>query len=538
MEQHRTRHISEDLLRTHTDRAHVFRAFLGMAVLCFFLAACHAPARKTRAKNPAMVQLGPHGFLRHDRVIFPMAVNYIVGARWEDGKLWFGPAPDYRNTPTEHYCPKDTALARFRADMEMARDLGFNTVRLVGIWSDLDRDDTKDSLGLNAAVRPDLDTALLFSGASIWPPYLDALQELFAICAETGVLVIPLTTIPVDLPVNDTYLARYLDHFRNDTNILAFDLFNEPLYFDRLERPKQEAVRTVARWRAIMDAHAPDHLFTLGLTGIRESFEFDPELIDVDFISFHPYEYEPDQVRNELAWYGRELTVPWMVGETAIPADNDSVPFGEQRAFAEKTLAQARACGAFGYSWWQYKDVRWYEFHPSHMGVLARDGFSTTSSGHQVEGTPKPVAEVFRGFDPRSPIGPCLDQPNYYNYSDHAGSRIRGKLVDLSGDPISQGVVIGWNEQWNASYHTVTRADGSFELLGDFRFHHWMATGLRFTVKRGDPGEASFKPAADSIPTYDLGEITLYEVGTWGGILEWLDQKTERFGNRGSRVGP
>ncbi len=502
------------------------------------LAACSASDGKLRNKNSRMVQLGPSGFTLRDSAFFPVVVNYIASARWEGDRLWFGPAADYRNGPEEHFCPKDTALARFRADMEMIRDLGFNTVRIVGIWSDLDRDDTKDSLGLSAAQLPGQDTLLLFASHTVWPPYLKALEELFTICAQSGLMVIPLSTIPVDLPVNDTYLARYVDHFRNDTNILAFDLFNEPLYFDRLERPKQVAIRTVARWRSIMDQHAPDHLFTLGLTGIREAFEFDPELIDVDFISFHPYEYEPDQVLNELAWYGRELTVPWMVGETAIPADNDSVPYTDQQAFAEKTLAQARACGAIGYSWWQYKDVRWHEFHPSFMGAMARDSTSVTSRGHVVEGSPKPVAEVFRNFDPRSPTGPCLDLPNYYNYSDHTGSRIRGKLVDLSGEPVSQGVVIGWDEHWSSSYHTVTRDDGSFELLGDFRFHHWMATGLRLSVKRGDPGEHRFKPAADSIPTYDLGSVRLYPVNDWGRFLEWVDRKTEFLGDGGSRVGP
>lgn len=511
----------------------VLLLMLVMAVL----AACTGNVAKPRAKDPRMVQLGPAGFTLHDSAFFPLAVNYIVGARIADGKLWFGPAADYRTSREEHFCAKDTALGRFRADMEMIRDLGFNTVRIVGIWGDLDRDDTKDSLGLRAAILPDRDTALLFTRA-IWPEYFAALDELMAICAQTGLMVIPLTTAPVAMPMHEPLLAAYLDHFRNDTNILAFDLFNEPLYFDRLERPKHVAVEAVARWRKLMDEHAPDHLFTLGLTGIREAFEFDPELIDVDFISFHPYEYEPDQVLNELAWYGRELTVPWMVGETAIPADNDSVPYTDQQAFAEKTLAQARACGAIGYSWWQYKDVRWHEFHPSFMGAMARDSTSVTSRGHVVEGSPKPVAEVFRKFDPRSPKGSCLALPNYYNYSGHSTSRIIGKLVDLSGEPVSQGVVIGWDEHWSSSYHTVTRNDGTFELLGDFRFHHWMATGLRLSVKRGDPGEHRFKPAADSIPTYDLGSVRLYPVNDWGRFLEWADRKTEWLGPGTTRVGP
>jgi hypothetical protein len=491
-----------------------------------------------KAQDPDMVQLGPSGFVQHDSAFFPLAVNYIAGARWENGDLWFGPSADYRTDREEHFCPKDTALARFRADMELIRDMGFNTIRIVGIWGDQGMDELKDSLGIKAAVAPDQDSIMLFANKRTWQPYLHALDEIFAICAESGLKVIPLTTVYLDVPANESYLAHYLDHFRGDTGILAFDLFNEPLYFDRLERPKQEIVRTVARWRKIMDEHAPGQLFTLGLTGIREIFEFDPELIDVDFISFHPYEYEPEQVRNELAWYGKELTVPWMVGETAIPADNDSVSYGDQTKFAKKTLDQARACGAIGYSWWQYKDVNWSSFHADYMGLLARKGRTITSKGHLVEGMPKPVADVFRRFDPHSSTCQCLDLPNYYNYSDHREGRIVGKLVDAFGDPVRQGVIIGWNKEWTVSYHTVTREDGTFELTGDFRFPHWMATGLRYSVKRGDPGAALFTPAADSVPTYDLGKVTLYRIGTRGDLLESVDRKLQRFGDGRSRVGP
>jgi hypothetical protein len=89
-----------------------------------------------------------------------------------------------------------------------------------------------------------------------------------------------------------------------------------------------------------------------------------------------------------------------MIGETAIPADNDSVPYMEQLRFAERTLLQSRACGAIGYSWWQFQDVEWNRFHPNYMGVLSREGISRTRNGEEVRGSPKPVVQAFQRFDP------------------------------------------------------------------------------------------------------------------------------------------
>lgn len=158
---------------------------------------------------------------------------------------------------------------------------------------------------------------------------------------------------------------------------MAYDLFNEPLYFDvPHHRPKEEVHEVVKRWRQLVRKHAPHQLVTIGLVGVPEVFAWDPAILDVDFISFHPYEYEPDQVRNEIHWYGQHVEKPWIVGETAIPADNDSVPYADQLEFARKTLAQTVACGGIGYSWWQFKDVHWGKFHADHMGVVNREGWT------------------------------------------------------------------------------------------------------------------------------------------------------------------
>ena len=99
---------------------------------------------------------------------------------------------------------------------------------------------------------------------------------------------------------------------------------------------------------------------------------------------------------NEIYWYTQNVDKPWVIGETAVPADNDSVPYSNQVEFARKTLQMACDCGASGYAWWQFKDVQWSKFHPRYMGVLSMDGSSTNSAGAEVHGATKPVGNWFK----------------------------------------------------------------------------------------------------------------------------------------------
>jgi hypothetical protein len=291
---------------------------------------------------------------------------------------------------------------------------------------------------------------------------------------------------------------------------MAYDLFNEPLYFDKPERDKKEVYEITRRWKKLCKRNSPRQLITIGLAGIREVHAWDPMTVNADFISFHPYEHEPEQVRNEIYWYSKYVKKPWLIGETAIPADDDSVPYREQKEFANKTLKQALNCGAWGYSWWQYKDVRWQKFHSSYMGVINRNGQTKAGTDDLiVNGTPKMVAEVFKKFDPNARKDSCICLDNYFNYSQHHACRIIGRLLDKKNKPIEGGIILAWNQWWSSSYHTITKPDGSFELLGDFPFYHWIASANAYSIVRGDVLPDTARKYPDGIPTMDIGTLKI-----------------------------
>ncbi|TAL61679.1 MAG: hypothetical protein EPN85_04270 [Bacteroidetes bacterium] len=456
------------------------------------------------------VSIKENKFKLNGKDFYPVVVNYLATLRYDGKELWAGPATSYDADTLHNLLTKGSCLKGLRADLNLIKQMGFNAVRICGIGEEgADDNDRLSKISMMARYGRNQDTTVFLSSDEMYKKYFDALSGLFNEVNNAGLKSIFLVRTRPGVVTTEDHVKKTVTRFRNDTSIMAYDLYNEPLYFDHKERKKSEVNSIVKGWHKMFKMYAPNHLFTIGLEGIREVFEWDPNMLDMDFISLHPYEFEPGQVMNELYWYGNYITKPWIIGETAIPADNDSVTYEEQKQFANKTLKQAYNCGASGYSWWQYKDVDWHTYRANYMGVVTRTGeIKINKDNLQVQGTVKPVAEAFKKFIPFGKKDSCICLSNYYNYSEGKASRIIGHLIDEETEqPIKGGVVLGWDEHWVHSYHTVTKDDGSFEVLGVHPFYHWIATATMYEAVRDDFGPNSSKPGKDNIPTFDLGTL-------------------------------
>ena len=455
------------------------------------------------------VSIKDQKFYLNGKPFFPLAVNYRVALQTDGQQLWPSAYKGYDEGNRYRFTNKDPSLEELKNDFQLIADMGFNSIRIVGVGEQYSVTKNSDELYIKADKGNDKDTMFLFNSQEIYSLYYNALNDMLLAANQAGLRVVLLARLFHEVPATEKHWGRIMKHFSQDTTLMAYDLFNEPLYFDSLERNKTEPYHITKAWNKLAKENAPHQLITIGLTGIREVFEWDPNTLNVDFISYHPYEYEPEQVRNEIYWYGKYVRKPWIIGETSVPADNDSVPYSVQKAFAEATFKQTCNCGGIGYTWWQYKDVDWFEFHSNFMGVVNRKGISKTSKGKEVLGTPKETIEFFKNAKPNKDAAACEKLANYYNYSNANVCCLKGKLVDSSGEPIEGGVVMAWNQYWSSSFHTVTKQDGTFELLGSFPFYHWMASATMQTMVRGDvlPDTANFKD--NKIPTLDLGAIKL-----------------------------
>ena len=478
---------------------------VSILVLCMFaLASC------TRKAPAEFITLEDGHFVEQGKAFFPLAVNYLADLQWNDTACWAASCRNYERADRFRFSTRDSSLMQIEGEFELIKRMGFNTVRIVGIGSNLVFPEGSDSLRMQGRYGMGNDSLYAFTGTGE-QRYFQALDELLQVAERTELKVILLVRLIPERKEYEEHLARLADRFRDRPVLMAYDLYNEPLYFDMPHhRPKKEVYEVVKSWRRILRKHAPYQLTTIGLVGVPEVFAWDPAILDVDFISFHPYEYELEQVRNEIQWYADQVDKPWIIGETAIPADNDSVPYSDQLEFARKTLAQTVACGGIGYSWWQFKDVHWGRFHADYMGVMDRHGWTDAGPGlPPIEGTVKSVVQAFQEFDPKADHGPCVQLPNYYNFSSLHTTKLTGRIVDQDRNPIAGGVVLGWDEGWKSAYYTKSKADGSFELYGDFYFHHWMVSATRYSMVRGDCQPNAFLTGADSVPAYYLGDMVL-----------------------------
>lgn len=270
-------------------------------------------------------------------------------------------------------------------------------------------------------------------------------------------------------PPLDDYWASYtqglLRSLADLPALWAYDFMNEPLYFDpQPERDKLEAVRLVAEWRHWVRTLAPYQLFTVATAEPIEVFEWDPSILPVDFIEMHTY--HPLRVFSEMWWYSHYCGKPWMVGETGLPADNDSVPYEWQAQYAGETYLWAEHLGAIGYGWWEFSDYpQGVNFEAQYTGLRDTCG--------RVKPALRSLMEVAHSCNDFRPIDERLRPVNYFNMLAYSNICLRGKVVDRkSGKPIEGAVVRGWNDDWSVGMNTYTDADGCFTLYSnDYNVH-------------------------------------------------------------------
>ena len=370
------------------------------------------------AAVPAEGYVGMQGwqFVIDGEVWFPKMINYKAEMHEVDGHLAVVPAPWYTGSSLrEHF---DTIAS-----------WGFNAVRICLDVLD-EREDTASMFAATrqAVLRADsagLRVMLLvkppFKG--YWRSYTEGLMRRLA-----------------DLPA-----------------LWAYDLMNEPLYFDpKPNRDKCDAVSVVCEWRQMVRANAPHQLFTVATSEPIEVFEWDPSMLPVDFMEMHTY--HPMRVQAEMWWYSHYCGKPWMVGETGLPADDDSVPYEAQMQFLFCTYRYAKINNACGYGWWEFQDCPGgVNFEAQYTGL--RDSL----------GRPKPATELFKHW---LCLGVGLDEDymlpvNYYNMLAYRNVAVTGQVVDEEGAAVEGAVIRGWNEDWSVGMNTFSDSAGRFRLVSN-----------------------------------------------------------------------
>jgi len=381
-----------------------------------------------------------------------------------DGEDWFPLMINYKLkttiTPEQYYCSED--LESHFLDMER---MGFNAVRVC--LDCVNADDTGYCLGQ----RPELlhlshDTVEIFH----------RIERLLDAADAAHLKVLLLIKTPTDEEL-ENYTRELLRHFSNRSTIFAYDFFNEPLYFDTCrDCGKAEIFEKVKGWQQMMNECAPHQLFTIGFSEPLEVFKWDPSLLPVDFVQIHTY--HPMRAANEMFWYSHYVGKPWMIGETALPADGDTVTYDDQIRYLYQSYQMALDLGAIGYGWWEYMDcATGPNYEAWHCGML----------------TPqkkwKPITQEVAKLKNIQRSERKVSPPNnFYNMLRYENFVLQGKVLDDKGRGVEGAVVRGWNEDWSVGVNTFSDNDGNFQLWSNDVCVHFTvsAPGYESVILQGD----------------------------------------------------
>ncbi len=454
------------------------------SLVCLVFFACNSPKPQSEhaccidsTLQTQFVQLNGNEFQLNDSTFFPLMINYVLNWRVIDNTPLLSPHRFYENKRIAGLQSSAEINERFRAHFEYIREMGFNTMRLC-----LDRTSGENFY--------EADGTKIFAKEN-YAEILCALDTVVSIARESDLKIMLLIKEPIAHNDFAFFTEKLLQHFCAEPTIFAYDFINEPLYFDKNSKNKEDVIEIVAKWRAMMTHFAPYQLLTIGLAEPLEVFRWDAQLLDVDFISFHTY--HPLRVLNEIYWYSTYIDKPFIIGETSLPADNDTVPYEYQRQFLKASYEYARDAGAIGYGWWEFQEALGYgwanfeetccgDFNVRHTALLsANDSIITAKNKYIIHGSAKPaVAEIanFANYQPKAKHIPV----NYYNMLGYSNFLIKGSVLNSHKKPVAGAVIRAWNKEWNVGVNTFSDAQGNFTLYSNDKLAHFKVSAPGMTT--------------------------------------------------------
>ena len=400
---------------------------------------------------------GDH-FVTAQDTFFPLMLNYVVSFQSHGNQFIVAPAIYYDSIGYADAVGEKAVKEQLLGHFGLIKELGFNTIRIC--FDRLGQDD-------DGRYFYQADRRFYLDQKKDRRAIIKGLHKMVDVAEQQGLRVMLLIKPPfvenTDLQI---FTIELLDCFKNCPTLFAYDFMNEPLYFDPVNgRDKAGAVTIVSQWKKLMIEHAPNQLFTIGFAEPIEVFEWDCSVMPVDFVEFHTY--HPLRVPNEIYWYSKYCGKPWMIGETGLPADNDSITYEEQAQFVREAYQLTRDAGGCGFGLWEFQDNPGHTYEASYTGILKHGGeIRTTHNGNSlIKGSLKPVACVIatleKNYTPRANERPV----NYYNMVGYRNIRISGRIIDmLSSEGIAGAVVRGWNEDWSVGMNTYSDENGYFAL--------------------------------------------------------------------------
>jgi hypothetical protein len=447
-----------------------------LLVLCVLLTiSCQDTPVKQEFEKPDLsntdfIYLKDNHFELKNETFFPVMLNYCVSFRKIGKGLVVSPSINYEKHGEFEYNTKEEIAEQLRGHFQLIKEMGFNTLRVT-----FDKNWEKGGKYHYAN----------FSIDNNYKKILAGFEDFINIATEKELRVMVLLKAPLDKSL-ENFTIKFLKKFNENPTIFAYDFFNEPLFFDpKSKRSKESAQDIQLKWGNLMHQNAPNQLFTIGFAEPIEVLKWDPAMSPVDFVSFHTY--HPLRVKSEIYWYSTYVNKPLMIGETALPSDDDSITYSEQANFAKEISEYAIDCGIAGFGWWDFQEDldSTYSFETIYRGILNHDGTtSTLDSTHTIIGTVKPVAEEIKKISEYQSKNKKEKPVNYYNNLGYNNFVIKGRIIDQKTEqPIGGAVIRGWTKPWDIAWNTFSDENGYFTLYSNEKYVHFAISAPYYSTK-------------------------------------------------------
>jgi hypothetical protein len=443
---------------------------------------------KLYSQQNDFVQLDGKKFMLNCEEFYPKVMNFRFGVDSSilTGKLYITPYSLYRNGGLGIYdsCnapyinPPLECRTRLKAQLQMVKDLGFNAIRLCGLEITTHRKMGDPRLFMHVPMPVEGGCVPKLLDTNDYNAYFAVIDSVLVVAEEVGLKVIYLVLggggvgerNEDNIEQLSYYLERAAIHFKNNTTLMAYDLYNEP---SQVSEPvsKDTAYSIIHQfYRSIRDK-APNQLVTIGLQGYGDIYRWDPGILPVDFVSFHFYQY-PSPTFAEIApyfkWMGDNISKPWIIGETGYPSDSlyhinlltgDTTfryLYPQTLAFADTIKKCNTISGSSGFSWWMYQDGCLESGAnlqtENYFGIMNRTDdwkqyphYTQTSDPNlpRVDGCRKFPNTLFTSYNPGYAASTAPKPVNYYNFWNKQYLVCKGTVSGSNGK-IKDAVVTGY----------------------------------------------------------------------------------------------
>lgn len=487
----------------------------------------------TYSQSNSFVYLKDGKFMLDSNEYFPLAINYSVNIVKDiNNNFFISPTREYckwgncgkRNSG--FYCGTNIKewKAKIRKHVDKIADMGFNSIRVVGLTVKQNSKMTGSNyLATNKyRMQYDPDNLRCFKkhkgykiNRKTFNRHVDLLEAFVNIVREHNdefpdkKLKVIITCGNGGIQNFSWLYTRYLtvvgERFKDDPTVFAYELNFEPYYLGHPKYEidnKYERAENFAQWYYALKEAAPSQLITFGAS-FQDAFNWDAQTFPVDFINLHLYpvlkniydKREFEKYKSIIKWFSEAYDKPWIIGETGLggnDAANRQNPLiateEQQKEFAFSSLAYSRWYGAIGYAWWQYKEVPWKDV----MEAKARSNYLGIVRMKDDKERHKSAAEAFIEFDPSAKCSTCFDPvPDvYYNPKGYKFLNINGRITTPDGKPVKNAYIRCKSKK--ESYFTFSDENGEYKI---------------YTI----PDDYIYKISAT------FPGMTVFQSGEWGG---------------------